>query len=348
MNWNKVKRNIKRALWCIAIAFVAGEVVVRIIEHFTGPTGSLYEQIVVDGKRFKMRPNTTTVVPERYGDIRYDINADGYRDRNHPESDDKKSIVWLGDSISFGLGVQDANIFVSQVERKIESRWPGKYSVMNLAMWAYNTDNEFDALREDGLKFRPKLVILQFYMNDFAMLPITQKNLTVGQKLTAIKNRVLYASALYRRVNQLIEGTQYWLVHDIKRERFPNSLNNAEPKGDTEYLSSHPNDDSVEAFQKIKEIAKLSRDQGAAFLLFISPDETQLFTKDYDLINERLGRFCEREGLQYCDPLEGLRTSPQKVKLYHDGVHFSTIGHTIVADMIFDDIVKKGMLEKVQ
>lgn len=348
MNWQRVKRNSKRALWYIAIACVVGEVGVRIVEGFTGKTGSLYDQIVVTGNRFRLKPNTTTLAPERYGDIRYESNSDGYRDGSHTESDGRTSIVWLGDSVSFGLGVQQSEMFVTQVARMIEDRFPGRYSVMNLAMFAYNTANELDALKEDGLKFKPKLVVLQFYMNDFALRPITQTNATLGQRLTAVKNRVLYESALYRRINQLIEGTQYFLIHDLKRKHFPNSLNSGEPSGDIQYLSSHPNDDSVEAFQKIKDIAKLSRDQGAEFLLLISPDETQLFTKDYDSINERVRRFCGKENLLYLDPLEGLRASPQKLKLYYDGVHYSPTGHALLAEMICDDLLKRGMPERVQ
>lgn len=45
MNWKRLKRDFKRALWCIAIAVIVGEVAVRIVEHFTGPTGSLYDQV---------------------------------------------------------------------------------------------------------------------------------------------------------------------------------------------------------------------------------------------------------------------------------------------------------------
>lgn len=342
-----LKKKIKRLFLYLIVICIVGEAGVRIFEAFTHRTGSLYDQVVITGERFKLKPNSLTVAPERYGDIAYQSNDDGYRDSNYPASDNRAPILWLGDSVSFGLGVEQPETFVTRVQSLIEERFPERYQVRNLSMFAYHTGNELDAFKEDGLKLRPRLVVLQFYMNDFPIAPIIPTTVSFGGRLTAVKNRMIYKSALYRRLDQLISRAAYLLVHDYKREHSPESLNNAEPVDKMQYLASHPSDDSVEAFQKIKEIARLARDNGAEFLLIISPDETQLFTSEYDLINERIRQFCEREHYLYLDPLDRLRHSDQRLKLYHDGVHFSPEGHELMGKMIFEDLLGKGVLERV-
>ncbi len=342
-----LKKKIKRLFLYLIIGCILGEAGVRIYEAFTHRTGSLYDQIVINGERFKLKPNSLTVAPERYGDIAYQANEDGYRDSNYPASDARAPILWLGDSVSFGLGVEQAETFVARVQNRLEERLPERYRVRNLSMFAYHTGNELDAFKEDGLKFKPRLVVLQFYMNDFPVAPIVPATTSFGQRLTAVKNRLIYKSALYRRIDQLVSRAAYLLVHDYKREHSPETLNNAEPVDKMSYLASHPSDDSVEAFQKIKEIARLARDNGAEFLLIISPDETQLFTTEYDSINKRIRQFCEREQYLYIDPLDRLRNSDRRLKLYHDGVHFSPEGHELMGRVIFEDLSGKGVLERV-
>ena len=68
--------------------------------------GSLYDLVVPGETRFKLRPAATVVVPERYGNITYRFNRLGYRDVDHDPQARRRRLVWLGDSVSFGLGVE--------------------------------------------------------------------------------------------------------------------------------------------------------------------------------------------------------------------------------------------------
>ncbi len=55
---------------------VAGELAVRrLAETPAGGTGSLYDIVVSQGSRFKLRPSTRLRVPERYGTITYTTTA---------------------------------------------------------------------------------------------------------------------------------------------------------------------------------------------------------------------------------------------------------------------------------
>jgi lysophospholipase L1-like esterase len=341
------KRRVRRLLLGLLACAVLGEIAVRIWDGTRGGTGSLYDDVVPAGSRFKMRSGSSILVPERYGDIRYRINRAGYRD-DEPQPG-RRRIVVLGDSVSFGLGVQQEKIWPALLEQRLRREGLQPRAVENLAIWAYNTANEADALREDGLPLRPDVVILQFYMNDFSIAPplkpgVEPKPPSLGQRLTALKNRLLFRSALYRRLYQAGTGLSFALFHDLRRRRFPDTLNDAEPRGQSARLRAMPDDADVAAFREVRAIRDLARGHGAGLLMVLSPDEVQLFTGRFDVVNERMRAFCAREGIDLLDPLPAYRASPDRLKLYYDGVHYSPRGHALLARLVFAELARRGLL----
>jgi lysophospholipase L1-like esterase len=347
--WARAARRLALVLLLLAIL---GEIAARIWDGTRGGTGSLYDYVVPAGSRFKMRSGSSILVPERYGDIRYRINRAGYRD-DEPRPG-RRRIVVLGDSVSFGLGVQQEEIWPSLLEQRLQRERLQPRAVENLAIWAYNTANEADALREDGLALKPEVVILQFYMNDFSIAPPPKPGAppppSLGQRLTALKNRLLFSSALYRRLYQAGTGLSFALFHDLRRRHFPESLNDAEPRGESALLRATPDDADLAAFGEIRAIRDLARGhrgyggQGARLLVVLSPDEVQLFTGRYDVINERMHAFCAREGIDLLDPLPVYRASPDRLDLFYDGVHYSPRGHALLTRLVFAELARRGLL----
>ena len=84
---------------------------------------------------------------------------------------------------------------------------------------------------------------------------------------------------------------------------FPGTLNHAQARSDQEFLRAHPDHRWIAAFQALLAIRDVAARSGARLFVFISPDEIQLFTPRYDLINERFARFCAARGLDCWDPL---------------------------------------------
>ncbi len=348
-------RRAKKAVLALAVLLLAGELGVRAVEALKGGTGSLYDEIVASGgpggpgSRFKMRPGGVTV-PERYGDIGYRFNEDGYRD-GEPRPGARR-IMLLGDSVSFGLGVDQDEIYPALLEERLNAPDVGgrsgrPWDVINLAIFAYNTADELLALKEDGLKHRPELVLLQFYMNDFAipapggLVPPPPSLLT---RLSALKNRLVFKSALYRRLHQAGTGLSFALFHDVRRNRWAHTLNDGEPRGKTAYLAAKPDDGAVAAFRSIREVHRLARENRARLVVVLSPDEVQLFTDRFDGINRRFRSFCEREGIALLDPLPALRAAPDRAHLFNDGVHYSPEGHALLARLVAEDLARRGLL----
>jgi lysophospholipase L1-like esterase len=292
-----------------------------------------------------MRPDTAVLVPERYGNILYRFNHEGYRDADHDPASPRRRIAWLGDSVSFGLGVAQERTFVGRLQRQLAKR-PAPWEIVNLAIFAYDTRHELEALREDGLAYRPDLIVLQFYMNDFSLSSPNPQVARPGFKdrLTAIKNRVVYKSALYLRAQQAALGLSYLLLHDARRRYFPASLNADQPLADAAYLAGRPDDGAVPTFQTLAALGRLARERHIPLLVLVSPDEVQLFTDRYDVISRRVVHFCASAGIDVFDPLPALRAAPDRRQLYYDGVHYSPRGHAFLARLLFREISSRGYL----
>ena len=342
---------LKRWALFTLVACVACEVGLRAWDAVRGRrTGSLYDELVfstsADGwRRHKMRPGHLTV-PERYGDIDYRFNRAGYRDRDHDATSREQTIVVLGDSVTFGLGVEQEEIYAQRLATELSRRFPDSYEVANLAIFGYNTRDELEALEEDGLPLAPGLVVLQFYMNDFALPPADWKPapLPLAARLRGLRNKVLYSSNLYRRLHQLAYGAAYALMHDLRRQRFPGSLNRLEPESKRRYLEVFAEDDRVPAFMAVRAIAEWTAAHGARYALVLSPDEVQLYDPQYDVINHRLAGFAKAHGLPFIDLLPMLRAAPDRHRVFLDGVHLSSYGHELVASHLAAELSTRGLM----
>jgi lysophospholipase L1-like esterase len=325
--------NRRRWLKLALATTVAGEAGLRALDALLGrPTGSLYSLVTLRGDRHVLAPPGRLIVPERYGDVEYAINRLGYRDREHDLTGNRDRILILGDSVAFGLGARQEARFGELLESSLRSRGL-EVDVINLAMFAYNTGNELQALREDGLQFLPRLVIVSFFMNDFAMPEPGTAPAAPGlmARLSALQNRLLYSSNLWRRLSQLASGTVYRVTHDARRRLFPDSLNAAEPVSKLALLEAHPDDEQIAAFRALRAIAEQASSGGASTLLLLTPDEVQLHDTRYDGIDRRIAAFCRGAGIGFVDALPALRAAPGRERLFLDGVHLSAQGHQVVA-----------------
>ncbi len=340
-----IARTARRLLAVLAAACVVGEAGLRAWDHFHGKTGSLYDYVVPAGTRFKMRPGSSVTVPERYGDIRYSFNRQGYRDVDHDPAQPGRRLLLLGDSVTFGLGVAQDRTYAARIARQLAGRQP-PWETVNQTIFAYDTRHELVTLEEDGLAYRPGVILLQFYMNDFSISSPQPRAAAAswGDRLLAAKNRLLYKSVLYLRAQQLLLGTSYLLLHGARRRYFPETLNAGEPQAQTAYLAAHPDDASLPTFTALGAIGRVARQHGARLLVFITPDEVQLFTPRYDVINRRVADFCRRQGIPVFDPLPVLRAGDDRRRLFYDGVHYSDHGHAVIASLLLAALDHGGFL----
>jgi len=162
-------------------------------------------------------------------------NSDGFRDDEYPvEKADRKRIMFLGDSLTLGWGVEKEQAFEHILERKLEAISPTE--IINLGTGNYNTTQEVHLFIDKGLKYEPDQVVLFYFINDAE--PVPQKSRFPGlghyrvltfywSRLKALKARIWptagfqeYYSALYREDNEGWVKSQFALLklRELSRE----------------------------------------------------------------------------------------------------------------------------------
>ena len=96
-------------------------------------------------------------------DVAIEINAEGFRMReiDRARAAGRRRVLVLGDSFTFGHGVEAADTFCSRLERQLD-----RTEMLNTAVMGVGHDQQLLWLRERGLSYKPDLVIWGFSSAD--------------------------------------------------------------------------------------------------------------------------------------------------------------------------------------
>ena len=109
-----------------------------------------------------------------------DINSDGLRDDEYSiERNDKYRIAVLGDSLTFGWGVEKEDTYEALLETMLSETRPTE--MINFGHGNYNTVQQVNLLREKGLKYNPDKIVLFFFINDAEVTPVRSKWTSVAR-----------------------------------------------------------------------------------------------------------------------------------------------------------------------
>jgi len=98
------------------------------------------------------------------------INSEGFPDDEFPRTKgDRWRIIFLGDSLTFGWGVEKEESFEHLLDRALDGRSPTE--IINFAAGNYNTVQEVNLFLDKGLAFEPDQVVLFYFINDAEPVP---------------------------------------------------------------------------------------------------------------------------------------------------------------------------------
>ena len=127
---------------------------------------SLYRPSAIPGLSYEM-------VPRRNGTfegMRVRTNSLGMRGGEpSPEDSSLYRITALGDSFTFGFGVEEEAAYPAVLERILNESPEGRrrrFEVLNLGVVGYNTRDEAVVLESRALPLRPRAVIVGYVLND--------------------------------------------------------------------------------------------------------------------------------------------------------------------------------------
>ena len=145
-----------------AVTVALFEIAVRLIM----PQPQLYPRYRYSERYGHLLPESATIVNQKPGAWRfvYRTNEYGYRGSMPAISNVYKlpSVVVLGDSVSFGQGVNDGEEYPALLAKALAAHT----RVANLSVPSFGLTHQIRTFYEFGLLFQPRTVVLQFSNND--------------------------------------------------------------------------------------------------------------------------------------------------------------------------------------
>jgi lysophospholipase L1-like esterase len=262
-------------------------------------------------------------------DYKGSSNSLGFRDVEHAVTKPPGvyRVIVLGDSVAMGLHVDRSEDVFPAVLQKILVAQGLRAEVINMAVSGYNTQQEVELFRQEGLRYRPDLVLLAYTLSSrehidgdiLKTLLAAERQKRNGVSAARVDaNPVLVHSALYRLLRFRV------LAH-----RAPSPQ--AEPD---KYLAMVSNDTVAEYFGVLDD---LSRQHGFKVLVAVVPRFVRTFSYyrfgDQHAFAQGLAA---QHGFAYLDLIGAFSqcraASAEPIEL--DNFHPSAYGHRCAAEAL--------------
>ena len=281
------------------------------------------------------------------------INSAGFRDEEY--SIEKQAgihcIMVIGDSFTFGSGVNVEDTYCEQLERLLHNT-NSPHEVINCGVVGYNMWQYFEVLKRKVLPYQPDLVILGVFFDDIgaSRTPYEDPNEWKGsipyKKRTPSLMNYFYTMNLLKNFNYQFETRIRYLINggyqqyiEKRKGRFKSTLD----KTVIDKMEEQKRSEFIEALQKFVSTAKTS---GSEVLIVMIPDAAQLFDPQMQGINHFVKQTCEMIGVHFIDttPRFEKESDPTSLYLFPVDPHTSPKGHRIIAEAIADHIKKFALL----
>lgn len=315
---------------------------------------------------FRHRPNAEVTIRNHpaapQGLLIYKTNSLGYRDQEIGPKTGRR-ILFLGDSITFGLGMPEEHIFVRRVEDLARERGDN-WETINSAVGGLGLNAELAVLTETGLSLQPDLVVLCFYLNDFqespgvylVTLPGILNRSWLAHKLANVTKANLYLSrtGVISSNEPLLntpEGFPAWQEEFKKHSTVIGE--NQQPDQDTLKFNEKVLAEFTEwggsfsphVWNKIeallKEMVRLAGQHKFQLAIIAFPVSHQVAaTHLFDYPQQRLKGIARSLDMPFLDLLPVFRREYDKSKegkdwLFYDDCHLVIRGHQVTAEAIY-------------
>lgn len=275
----------------------------------------------------------------RFQGVECRFNTEGFRGPPPPPRERAPGsvrIVGLGDSVTFGWGVNEPDCFLRRVERSLRERLPDRIvDVINTGVPGYNTAMEVAAFAHRADRLRPDIVLLDWVGND-ADLP----NLIANESDPLDLSR----SFLYDLARKALGWRTQWQTGPLMDAPFAGEHYERDPLRVPERYRDMVGEAGVErAMRRLAALAELQRFRVVVCSHYGVPDfvrrvSDQLGWPVLDGVDDVHAALRER-GLEP----QNYRTSD--LVLSPDDPHPSSRAHARYAQRLCDFLQKAGWLE---
>ncbi|MDP3920149.1 MAG: hypothetical protein Q8R76_05020 [Candidatus Omnitrophota bacterium] len=269
-------------------------------------------------------PGSQAVVKRREYEMTVGINTKGLRNPETPyeKSPSRYRILFLGDSFTYGTGVEEHQTFVAGVNKKIAAYG----EAINGGAPGSSTADEFRFLQSEGIKYSPDSVVLCFFQNDI------QDNFQKALDKTNHYNPSPFLSFFYRafgRISQTLDhlfygrSALYAFVVNFKRNFvIPYTIT------DTEFAAT------AEWLERIK---GFTDSRGIQFAIIYIPRREEILKPEQFLTHTYLERYAASRTIPLLSLWRVFRTREDYGTLYFPlDTHLNSSGHAEVTRLIID------------
>lgn len=326
---------------------------------------------------YELKPGAKLELPAGSRVVTYAINSLGFRDVEFAEqkSPGVFRILALGDSMTFGPGVDLEQTYPKVLERLLNEGNEGRYQVINAGASGYSAYEEVVTWRNRGEALDPDLVIVGFCVNDVgdprrqmdartlevlgelpdemipnpgdepAVRPVgsppdqTAVEATKGSLPIPFKGVLRQHSALYRFLVRRYDA----LLKKLRiRDPYSGALRRYYRDVDA-ILSDYSTPEWQWLTKHWQSFQEISEETGVPWALVLFPWQYQL-ERDYDGVPQGMlsGRASEL-GIFVVDPRPVFQQE-SFTDLYVDLAHFSAKGHQLVAEVLQEALHESGLL----
>jgi len=326
----------------VLFVLAMGEVAVRVIEPRSDHK-PLCRDVPDSGRLWEHLPNREVV---RKG-VTVRTNSHGQRDREFQLEKPPSTyrILSLGDSFTFGTGLNIEDTYPKQLERMLNadsSRGELNYEVINCGVEGYNTAQELAYLKEKGLDFKPDLVLLQYLYNDAVTeaspapgrghTPENEPGTGMTRAIRFLKSKSHFFAFLSPRVGALLRKL------GVKKTGSVGAYVQAYRDGNQGWERSK---------RAILEMKALLDARGIRLVVVIFPALVSLDREDYPLLfcHRAVREFCERNSIMVLDlfpSVEGMKAN--KLWVYLTDAHPNASANHIFTEEIYDFLRRRNIL----
>jgi hypothetical protein len=362
-------RVVLKILFTVLVTLAASEWICRRmfkknIEELKFTQSDLYYYYDRAGYRHNL-PNTTGYerMWNEQGRAEFRINSFGFRGPEIPAEKPAGTtrIFFLGDSITLGGRLPEDVTFASRVGQALSSVRSTRYEVINAGVGDVGLYEEEATLKNEGLKVRPDVVVLCWYLNDarppvgfpeevvynnrlirwFNDHPIFEKSYLAGFVYDSIR-KSLVAKHLYQ--DRRWDWTQPYMAGKWATD--PKEFANVVQLARYDWGDAWNEKSMKWMEERIKSLKELSESKGIRFVVVAMPEHAQVYAQFkspiVDQPQDDLAAFAEKNGIKLLNLLPLLRAPAAKEKLFYDNCHYTPRGNEVVAGLILDFLRRAG------
>ncbi|MBF0478081.1 MAG: SGNH/GDSL hydrolase family protein [Candidatus Omnitrophica bacterium] len=292
------------------------------------------------------------------------INTLGFRNvglpMTHADLSSKTKILTVGDSLTFGLFVDDEASYPFLLQQELIKKNKNAI-VLNAGIGSTTITDHLAYLKLRGLSVKPDIVVINFCSNDISELK--NQTQTLYEKLLSHKDAggIKNANSLpifraFRR-GYVVNKYNHWM-HKIKDEKIRNILTTqSRSLNDVLFVSKNyfaadiiktPNDPEVlkgwtKYFKTLDETITLLHSQNIKIVFFIVPEILSVYDQYDHGYQEKLKTFLQERKIDYIDLSDEFKKyQGDKLTLFNNpprDYHLSKTGNQIFVDKLLEIIL---------